>query len=62
MLLSEYSKGFRAVFAIGALPDFFWATEKTTMIAQKILADTGAKTNIQFSDGDLDVISKGIVK
>ena len=34
----------------------------TTMIAQKILADTGAKTNIQFSDGDLDVISKGIVK
>ena len=140
MLLSEYSKGFRAVFAIGGLPDFFWATEKpdeyggvpfdltnpreiavrsslryvrsitsptfhfegqeerrdilfepmqkaadkykipfkkyriaggdhfniiyplTTMIAQKILADTGAKTNIQFSDGDLDVISKGIVK
>ena len=34
----------------------------TTMIAQKILADTGAKTNIQFSDGDLDVISKGIVR
>ena len=28
LLLSEYSKGFRAVFAIGALPDFFWATEK----------------------------------
>ena len=140
LLLSEYSKGFRAVFAIGALPDFFWATEKpdeyggvpfdltnpreiavrsslryvrsitaptfhfegqeerrdilfepmqkaadkykipfkkyqiadgdhfnilyplTTMIAQKILADTGVKTNIQFSDGDLDVISKGIVR
>ncbi|ERL27384.1 MULTISPECIES: S9 family peptidase [unclassified Leptotrichia] len=140
LLLSEYSKGFRAVFAIGALPDFFWATEKpdeyggvpfdltnpreiavrsslryvrsitaptfhfegqeerrdilfepmqkaadkykipfkkyriaggdhfnilyplTTMIAKKILADTGAKTNIQFSNGDLDVISKGIVR
>ena len=140
LLLSEYSKGFRAVFAIGALPDFFWATEKpdeyggvpfdltnpreiavrsslryvrsitaptfhfegqeerrdilfepmqkaadkykipfkkyriaggdhfnilyplTTMIAQKILADTGAKTNIQFSDGDIEAISKGIVK
>lgn len=28
LLLSEYSKGFRAVFAMGALPDFFWATEK----------------------------------
>ena len=34
----------------------------TTMIAQKILTDTGAKTNIQFSDGDLDVISKVIIK
>ena len=34
----------------------------TTMIAQKILADTGAKTNIQFSDGDIEAISKGIVK
>lgn len=62
LLLSEYSKGFRAVFAIGALPDFFWATEKTTMIAQKILADTGAKTNIQFTAEDLEKISKNIVK
>ena len=34
----------------------------TTMIAQKILADTGEKMNIQFSNGDLDVISKGIVR
>ncbi len=32
------------------------------MIAQKILADTGEKTNIQFSDSDIDAISKGIVK
>ena len=62
LLLSEYSKGFRAVFAMGALPDFFWATEKTTMIAQKILADTGAKTNIQFTAEDLEKISKNIVK
>jgi len=62
LLLSEYSKGFRAVFAIGTLPDFFWATEKTTMIAQKILADTGAKTNIQFTAEDLEKISKNIVK
>ena len=62
LLLSEYSKGFRAVFSMGALPDFFWATEKTTMIAQKILADTGAKTNIQFTAEDLEKISKNIVK
>ena len=140
LLLSEYSKGFRAVFAMGALPDFFWATEKpdeyggvpfdltnpreiavrsslryvrsitsptfhfegqeerrdilfepmqkaadkykipfkkyriaggdhfniiyplTTMIAQKILTDTGAKTNIQFTAEDLEKISKNIVK
>ena len=34
----------------------------TTMIAQKILADTEAKTNIQFIDGDIEAISKGIVK
>ena len=140
LLLSEYSKGFRAVFAIGGLPDFFWATEKpdeyggvpfdltnpreiavrsslryvrsitaptfhfegqeerrdilfepmqkaadkykipfkkyqiaggdyfnilyplTKMIAQKILADTEAKTNIQFTTEDLEKISKNIVK
>lgn len=57
VLLSEYSKGFRAVFAMGAATELM-----TTMIAQKILADTGAKTNIQFTTEDLDVISKGIVK
>ena len=34
----------------------------TTMIAQKILADTGAKTNIQFTAEDLEKISKNIVK
>ena len=34
----------------------------TTMIAQKILADTGAKTNIQFTTEDLENISKNIVK
>lgn len=140
LLLSEYSKGFRAVFSIGALPDFFWVTEDsngyggvpfdlknpreieirssvryvrsitsptfdfegisekkgeifkpmqeaankykipfkhydingadhfnilyplTNMIAEKILADTGEKTNIQFSEKDLEEIAKGIVK
>ena len=34
----------------------------TTMIAQKILTDTGAKTNIQFTAEDLEKISKNIVK
>ena len=34
----------------------------TTMIAQKISADTGAKTNIQFTAEDLEKISKNIVK
>ena len=34
----------------------------TTMIAQKILADTGVKTNIQFTTEDLEKISKNIVK
>ena len=34
----------------------------TTMIAQKILADTGTKTNIQFTAEDLEKISKNIVK
>lgn len=140
LLLSEYSKGFRAVFALGALPDFFWAEvqpheyggvpfdvtdpreiavrssfryirsitaptfhfegsenhhEKlfgpmqkaadkykipfkeykieggdhfniiyplTTVIAEKILADTGEKTNIQFTEEDLKKISQNIVK
>jgi|GEM_PF-3254048 len=32
------------------------------MIAQKILADTGAKTNIQFTAEDLEKFSKNIVK
>lgn len=141
LLLSEYSKGFRAVFALGALPDFFWVTERpdeyggapfdltnpreiavrssfryirsitsptyhfsgkeeksgeiffkqmqqaaekykipfkyyeingadhfnviypvTTMIAEKILADTGEKTNIQFSDEDIIKIAGGVVR